>query len=405
MATIGAGGGTGSFTVMSLTTGCTLSALPSVPWITAFTGAGNTVTYNVSANSTTQNRTGAIAVADKTFTINQTGQSPACTFALSRDSALYPAIGGNDTVGVTASAGCAWTAVSNNSDWLKIVSAGGNGNGVVAYSVNANSTPGPRTGTLTIAGATLTVTQAAPDPNAVLLTAVKNAASYQGGAVAPGEFVVLGGSNIGPPAYTYQAVADNRFGTMTANTQVLFDGVPAALYYVGPTQSVAIVPYSVYGKTQTQVQIAYQGVKSNALTLDVTDAAPGIFTQLQNGLGAGSVLNQDSTLNTAANPAARGSIISVYATGEGQTNPGGSDGLIAVGSTLPMPLLNVTATVGGVPAVVQYAGAAPVLVAGVFQVNVTIPDSVPSGNAVLVIQVGTKGGTTSSQPGVTVAIQ
>jgi uncharacterized protein (TIGR03437 family) len=399
-ATVAASGVTGSFTVTSLTPGCTLSALPSVPWITAFTGSSNTITYNVSANATTLPRTGAIAVADKTFTITQAGQTPACTFALSRDSAFYPAIGGNDTVGVTASAGCAWTAASN-SDWLKIISAGGPGNGVVAYSVSANTTTASRSGALTIAGLTLSISQAAPDPAAVLLSAVKNAASYQGGAVAPGEFVVLGGSNIGPPAYTFQAVAGNRFGTMTANTQVLFDGVPAALYYVGATQSVAIVPYSIYGKSQTQVQVQYQGVKSNPLTLDVTDAAPGIFTQLQNGLGAASVLNQDFSLNTAAIPAPRGSIISVYATGEGQTDPGGADGLIASGSTLPKPLLNVTATVGGVPASVQYAGAAPTLVAGVLQVNVTIPDSALSGNAVLVIQVGTK----SSQAGVTVAIQ
>jgi uncharacterized protein (TIGR03437 family) len=82
------------------------------------------------------------------------------------------------------------------------------------------------------------------------------------------------------------------------------------------------VPYSVYGKAQTQVHVEYQDGKSNILTLAVTDAAPGIFTQPQNGLGAASVLNQDYTLNTAANPAPRGSVIMIYGTGEGQTIPG-----------------------------------------------------------------------------------
>ena len=76
------------------------------------------------------------------------------------------------------------------------------------------------------------------------------------------------------------------------------------------------------------------------------------------------------------------------------------DGVIATG--LKTPVANVTATVGGVPATVVYAGTSPGIVNGVMQVNVTIPAGAPSGNTVpIVITVGT----VSSQAGVTLAIQ
>jgi trimeric autotransporter adhesin len=70
-------------------------------------------------------------------------------------------------------------------------------------------------------------------------------------------------------------------------------------------------------------------------------------------------------VNTAANPVKIGGYISLYATGEGQTTPTGVDGKVASGPVLPMPNLPVSATVGGIPAVVQYAGGAPGEVAGV----------------------------------------
>ncbi len=87
-------------------------------------------------------------------------------------------------------------------------------------------------------------------------------------------------------------------------------------------------------------------------------------------------------LNTRA---ARGSIISIYATGEGQTQPGGIDGRIAAGSAPPKPALPVTVLIDGKAAEVQYAGAAPGAVAGLFQVNVRIPADATPGAAALEI--------------------
>jgi uncharacterized protein (TIGR03437 family) len=71
-------------------------------------------------------------------------------------------------------------------------------------------------------------------------------------------------------------------------------------------------------------------------------------------------------------------------------------------SALKTPILPVTATVGGVTATVAYAGSAAGLVSGVMQVNLIIPAGAPTGGSVpIVVTVGT----TSSQPGVTLAVQ
>jgi uncharacterized protein (TIGR03437 family) len=111
-------------------------------------------------------------------------------------------------------------------------------------------------------------------------------------------------------------------------------------------------------------------------------------------------LNQDNSANSVSNPAAVGSVLQIFATGFGQTNPGGVDGLIA-GATPSIPVASVSATIGGLNAPVQYVGSSNGLVAGVTQVNVLIPSGVVPGNAVPVVL--TVGGNASSA-GITVAV-
>ncbi len=143
------------------------------------------------------------------------------------------------------------------------------------------------------------------------------------------------------------------------------------------------------------------GVVSDRLSIPVASAAPALFT-LDAG-GQAAALNQDYSLLTTGNPAPRGTYIMLYATGEGQTNPEGVDGLQASlvdVNALPRPLLTVTATVGGRPANVWFAGGAPGY-AGLLQANVLVPADAPIGGAVAVaLQVGEA----VTQPGVTIAI-
>ena len=90
----------------------------------------------------------------------------------------------------------------------------------------------------------------------------------------------------------------------------------------------AIVPYNVAGKASTQMQVEYLGMLSDPVTVPVAAAVPGLFTKDFSGTGQGAIVNQEGSLNSAANPAARGSIVSLYATGEGETNPSGIDGML-----------------------------------------------------------------------------
>lgn len=186
-----------------------------------------------------------------------------------------------------------------------------------------------------------------------------------------------------------------------SGTRVLFDGNLAPIVYTQANQVSAVVPYSVASKRSVQAQVEYQGQRSSAVALSVAAASPGLFTIDASGTGQGAILNQDNTLNSAANPASRGSIIVLYATGEGQTDPAGVDGKPAA-PPLPAPLLTVSVMIGGVNAGVEYAGGAPGLVAGVMQINVRIPASAPTGDA---IPIQLHIGSASSQAAVTLAVK
>jgi uncharacterized protein (TIGR03437 family) len=96
------------------------------------------------------------------------------------------------------------------------------------------------------------------------------------------------------------------------------------------------------------------------------------------------VLNQGGTYNSIANPAARGSVITFYATGAGLMNAAVADGSVtsvsAPPSQQPTPRLPVSVQIRGQDAQVQYAGAAPGYVSGLIQVNVQVPTSISFGN-------------------------
>lgn len=99
------------------------------------------------------------------------------------------------------------------------------------------------------------------------------------------------------------------------------------------------------------------------------------------------VTSSESALNSASSPAPPGSIVSLYGTGEGQTNPVGVDGKVAT-APLTAPILPVQVFISNVAAEALYAGAAPGEVAGVLQVNVRVPSGIPSGMQSVVLVVG-----------------
>jgi uncharacterized protein (TIGR03437 family) len=249
---------------------------------------------------------------------------------------------------------------------------------------------------------TLSYTPPPSNPATPAIASVVNAASEQKGGISPGEVLVIYGSNLGPSILASAAPnSDGRYERILANTRVLFDGVPGAMLYTSAGQVALIAPYYLYWKDSTNVQVEYNGVKSSSVTVAIQQSQPAIFSQNSSGSGPGAILNQDYSINSASNPAARASVVILYATGEGQTDPAGTDGLTA-NTTLPQPRLPVSVTIAGINANVLYAGAAPTFVAGALQVNVEVPSNAPPGSSVPV-QL-TIGGV-SSPAGVTVSLR
>lgn len=234
------------------------------------------------------------------------------------------------------------------------------------------------------------------------ISAVGNAASYAIGPVAPGEIVAVAGSSLADSALATARVTSAGFiATSLGSTTVLFDGIPAPLLYTTADQLSAIVPYEVSGQSQTAIQVEYQGVRSAPFPVPVALTSPAVFTLNESGAGQGAIVNQDGSINGPNNPAARGDVVSIYGTGEGQTLPAGTDGIIVTPADLCQPVQTVTVSIGGESAEVLYAGSAGNQVAGLLQVNARIPLGIAPGTATPVtITIGE-----SSQTGVTMAVR
>jgi uncharacterized protein (TIGR03437 family) len=230
-------------------------------------------------------------------------------------------------------------------------------------------------------------------------TSVVNAASYAPftAGLAPGELIVMTGTNLSPASGGLQVAKTSTFPTNIGGVQILIDGVPAPLYYVSPTQCAAIIPYDSSEFSFASIQVNNNGTLSNKVTEFLDDVSsptastsPGVFTNPADGVGYAAALHADYSLITNANPAQPGEAISVYLTGLGQVFPTITDGAPGGSSTLNYTVQTITAavddTVNAVAtATVSYAGLAPGY-AGLYQINLTVPTGINAGDDYLVIE-------------------
>jgi uncharacterized protein (TIGR03437 family) len=431
MAISGPGVTGASLTVTSTTPDCQWTAVASVPWILVSggsTGSGNgTVTFTVGVNSGGA-RTGTIAVAGQTVYVDQAasggGASTITVSPSSLDFGTYQVSGANpspETVNVSGGGQILGFAaqVTSGSNWLSVSLTSGTTPTTGSAALTVTATPGglvagSYSGTILVSGTgaatgstsiTVTLTVTAPLPTIKNMT---NAASYATGAVCPGELVTIFGTNIGPTAAAFATTdpATGKLATTIGGVQVLFNGVPAPVIYASSTQVSTVVPFEIAPVASPSVWIKSLGQSSNVYRLTSATTAPGLFTQNASGTGPGAILNQDNSLNGPGNPAAKGSVVQVYLTGEGQLSPPVATGTI-IAATLPppqvtpAPALAVGVTLNGQPALYVYAGAAPDLVAGIMQLNVQIPATAPSGALRILVSIGGN----TSQSNVTVSVR
>jgi uncharacterized protein (TIGR03437 family) len=251
------------------------------------------------------------------------------------------------------------------------------------------------------------------------ITSVVNAATLQP-SVSPGELVSIFGANLGTQSITAQYntagfypidLSQRNYQGTGVRDGVTFNGISAPLLYESTGQINAVVPYGVAGKKNVDVIVTHNLFASAPFTVPILDTSPGIFTVTQNGNGQGAILNNDNfnstiiTANSADNPAPKGSVISIFATGGGVLNQMVPDGIVLLNIADPpgyVPSAKVSLTIGGQQALVQYAGLAPFLVAGMIQVNALVPFGIGSGPQPVVLTIGQNSNPPQS---VTVAVQ
>ncbi len=289
----------------------------------------------------------------------------------------------------------AWTAeakTQSGGSWLSINSLTGQAPSSLMASVNsATLAAGAYSGsiTLTAAGAAnsplvIPVTLAVGAP-VVGQNGVVNGASFSADAVvSPGSIASLFGTRL---ASGTAAATTKPLPLTLSGTQVLVNDAAAPLFFVSPGQINFQMPIEVTGNSAS-VAVVSGGVRGPTLQIKTASETPGIFSSQPGTLGQGAVLNQDFSANSIDNPAAPGSVIQIFATGLGATNPALPTG--RPGATAPpfnTTVATPTALVNGAAAPVHFSAVAPGFI-GLYQVNVQVPASTPTGGATLQVQIG-----------------
>ncbi len=253
---------------------------------------------------------------------------------------------------------------------------------------------------LKIADPTVTTT------SSCLSLAVSNGASFVDGPIAPGELVTLKGVGLGPAQGTIGQIGQNGLlTTQLEGTQVFFDGVAAPILYTQDKQVNVQAPFSLTPGTPTSIQVVYKGIATNPAKVPVQPEAPAIF-HLDPNSTQGAIVNEDGTLNSPSNPAARGSFVSIFGTGGGPTSPPSITGGFApaVQTIFFEGTLVLLGPVPQVQANVWYSGSAPTLQTGVIQIVIQVPTTLAPGIQPINITIGH---IASSNPlgGTTIAIK
>jgi uncharacterized protein (TIGR03437 family) len=221
-----------------------------------------------------------------------------------------------------------------------------------------------------------------PPSQPSMLMVANSANNLSTGTIAPMELLSLFGTGIGPSVPIGGQVENGAFSSTLGGYRVLFNGVAAPLLYAGPNQINVISPAAIAGQPTADIRVEGPGGATVFPTVWVAAARPQLFSttlayfppiwQMTNLAVA---LNPDGKLNSQANPAPRGSVVSLWATGTGLLNAAQPDGSI-VGQTAGLATgvpISVSNAGGPTPLGLVYASQAPNAVVGLTQINIQLP--------------------------------
>ena len=235
-----------------------------------------------------------------------------------------------------------------------------------------------------------------------VITGVVNGASFLAG-ISQGAWTTITGTSLSGTTriWTGADFNGNNLPTQLDQVSVTIDGKPAYVYYISPTQLNVLSPADAT-QGQVPVQVTYAGKASNTLNATQAAFAPALFMFDPPGQkyaiaqrSDGQLLGPPDLYPGVTVPARAGDVIVLYGTGFGPTDPTTDFGKTFDGA--PPTANPVTATIGGVPATVQFAG---LRYPGEYQFNILVP-TVPSGDNLVVLKVGG----VSTQPAAYLAVQ
>ncbi len=181
--------------------------------------------------------------------------------------------------------------------------------------------------------------------------------------IAPGAEIVITGTGLGPNEAIGGQIDGGVLSTSVGGTTVYFDEIAAPLLSVQAQRVVCLAPFGLAGRATTTVRVVSGVSTSNTILMPVESTAAAIL----------AVVNEDGGTNSADQPAAAGSVVSLFVSGTGQTDPPSVDGTI---NTTDYRRLGIAPTVLvnlNLNAEVLYAGPAPGQVAGITQINFRVP--------------------------------
>ena len=217
------------------------------------------------------------------------------------------------------------------------------------------------------------------------ISSVVNAADFTL-PVAPGGLISVFGQQMSP---VNLATSEIPLPTALGESCLTVNGVAVPVLFVSSQQINGQLPFNVDGSAQMTLRTP--GGISDNFNFSILPAAPAVFRSGIAGpeTGIATVTRADNgELITPTNPVHHGDAIVIWATGLGRTTPAIDAGMPAPSDPLPFAVIQPTVMLGGASLNILYAGLVPGSV-GLYQINATVPGSVPQGLSIpLVISQG-----------------